>query len=116
MRRKILQARHRHLRNRRRFSVACSDGSSVAFSKYVSLVRGIFQRIVTFSVNCTGNVQWMFSGIFPWNYMFVISVVIFCPEDGCPVRFGHLPFPGVPFRRFGTTLVLLFVLVSGIHL
>ena len=40
----ILHTRNQHLRKHRGFSVACSNGFSVAFSTAISLFSGIFQR------------------------------------------------------------------------
>ena len=74
LRGKRLHAGNRHLRNRG-FSVAFSNGCSVACSNIIALVSGMFHRIVTFPVDSTGNVQRMFSGVFQWNLSFESSGV-----------------------------------------
>ena len=50
----MLQSRHRHLRNRRGFSVAFSNGLSVVFSSGISLDSGVVRRTVTFPVDFPG--------------------------------------------------------------
>ena len=40
---------------------------------------GMFQRTLTFPVDFTGIVQWIFSDIFRWNFTFVISGVNILP-------------------------------------
>ena len=74
LRGKRLHAGNRHLRNRG-FSVAFSNGCSVACSNIIALVSGMFHRIVTFPVDSIGNVQRMFSGVFQWNLSFESSGV-----------------------------------------
>ena len=51
----ILHTRNQHIRNHRRFPVTFSNGCSVAFSNGISLVSGMFQRIVTFPVDFHWN-------------------------------------------------------------
>ena len=61
---KGLHTRNQHLRNHCGFSVAVSNGCSVAFSNIISLVSDRFQRIVTcpvdFDWNCPMDCQWHF--------------------------------------------------------
>ena len=66
---KILHTRNQHLRNHSGFSVACSNACSVACSNGISLVNGVFQRIVTFPVdfhwNCPNGFSVAFSNGIP---------------------------------------------------
>ena len=71
----MLHARNQHLGNHRGFSVVFSNGCSVAFSDGCSTFSGSLQRIVSFPVDFTGNVQWPVSGIFQWNFTFASSGV-----------------------------------------
>ena len=59
-----------------------------------SLLSGIFERIVAFPVDVHWNCPKDFSGIFQWNFPFVISGVVFSPDrhgehQRLHVRRGH---------------------------
>ena len=55
----------------------------MAFSNIISLLSGMFQRIVTCPVDVTIHFQRISSGIFQWIFIFVISGVQFVlPRPG----------------------------------
>ena len=56
-------------------SVACANGSSVAFSNGISLLAACSEGLPPFQWMFTGIVQWTFSDIFQWNFPFVRSGV-----------------------------------------
>ena len=78
---RILHTRNQHLGNHRGFSVALPDGLSVAFSNGLSIVSGIFPRIVPCPVEFYWKFPIVFDGIFQWIFMFVRSGVAFCPDS-----------------------------------
>ena len=82
LRGKILHSRNRHLGNHRGFSVAFSDGCSVACSNKSSLVSGMLQRIVTFPVDFHWNPQMDLQWHSPIELPFCdFRRVTFCPEQ-----------------------------------
>ena len=66
---------NQHLRNHRGRSLARSDGLSVAVFQHNVIVSGMFQRTVTFPVDFSAIVQWMFSNILRWSFTSVASGV-----------------------------------------
>ena len=60
---KRLHIRNQHLRNHRGFSAAFSNGLSVACSNIITLFNGIYQMIVT----CSVDVYWKSPMAFQWQ-------------------------------------------------
>ena len=94
---------NRHLGNRCGFSAAFSNELSVELSNDFSFVCGMFQRIVTLSMdfhwNCPMDVQWHF----PMDVIVgEFWCVIFCPDWGSadlsPKVFSTRHFQGLSFR------------------
>ena len=101
---KILHARNQHLRIHRGFSVAFPNRFSPALSNGISLISGIFKRIVTCPVDFTGIVQRTFSCIFKWTVPSAMSDfwrVVFChgkkpsrPRPAPRLSMKHRSAPG----------------------
>ena len=80
---KRLYTRDRHLRIHRGFSVAFSNGCSLAFFNAISLVSCIFQRIVIFPEDVHWNCPMAFQWHFPVDFHVCDSwCEILCPDLG----------------------------------